>query len=350
MNDSHSRDRVGVIQIGVGGFGGAWVEAIRGSDRARCAGLVDVDPAALAPAAETLGLPAQRRFTDLEAAMGLDFDLAVVCIPPAARMDVYRRLVEAGKAVVCEKPLAESLADALAARGLADGAGAPFVVSQNYRYMDHNQELRDLLASGRFGRPVVAHVDFYRFPRLFGFREEMPHPLTVDMSIHHFDLARFLLDADPVAVTGESWNPPWTVFAGDAATSLTFEMTGGARLVCNASWTTLRPDERQTTWTGDWTIECEHGCVWMRGDAIRTAHFSLNETGHPEWEPTDEVEVRRRIPNSQRHVLHQALDHLAGGSPAPTAIDDNVKSLAMVFAAVEAFQQHRRVEVRSLLG
>jgi len=348
--NSDGSERRKLIQIGVGGFGRRWVEAISQSDRVECVGLVDIDAQALAKAADVFKLPAERQFDALEAAMELPFEAAVVCTPPATRPEIYSTLARAGKGILCEKPLAESMEQVLAARALAAETGVPFVVSQNYRYFDAVQALKSALAGGRFGRPMVAQVDFFKYPRFFGFREEMPFPLIIDMSIHHFDLARYLLSADPVGVVGASWNPPWSVMAGDPAASLSFEMTGGAQFIYNGSWTTLRPPELQTSWSGSWFIECEHGFVCMINDRIQTAHWSLDETGRPEWEPTDSVPVPRRVPHAQLHVLGQFVDQLSGGPPAPTGIDDNVNSMAMVFAALKAFETGRRVDVRAMLA
>ena len=341
---------VDVIQIGVGGFGRRWVEAIRQSPRARCVGIVDVNPDALAPAGEALGVPPERRFAELSPALELDFQAAVVCIPPAARMPVYEALARAGKAIVCEKPLAGSMEDALAAARLAAEWGIDFVVSQNYRYFDAVQTLKGVLASGRLGRPVVAHAEFFRSPRFFGFREQMPYPLIIDMSIHHFDLARYLLGADPLRVTGASWNPPWSVMAGDSAAALAFEMSGQKRFIYNGSWSTLRPPERHTPWPGNWFIECEHGCAWMIDEKVGIAHWSLDEAGQPDWEPPDEVELVPRVPDGQMHVLHQLLDQMAGGPPAPTTVADNVKSAAMVFGALRAFREKAAVEVAAMFS
>ena len=64
--------------------------------------------------------------------------------------------------------------------------------------------------SGDLGTVSAAAVQFFRGPHFGGFRETMAYPLVVDMAIHHFDLMRFLLDRDPVAVSGRSWNPPWS--------------------------------------------------------------------------------------------------------------------------------------------
>jgi predicted dehydrogenase len=137
--------------------------------------------------------------------------------------------------------------------------------------------------------------------------------------------------------------------SGDAATNVAFEMTGGRRFTYASSWCTLRPPEFQTSWSGNWYVECEHGSVCMVDEKVYSAHWSLDGDGRPEWEPTDRVEVQPQPGSAQLHMLEQFLDELDGTAKAPTGVDDNVKSMAMVFAAVLAFEEKRTVNVRNML-
>lgn len=50
-----------------------------------------------------------------------------------------------------------------------------------------------------------------------GFRDKMPSPLILDMAIHHFDLARYMSGADPVAVYAKEFNPAGSWYKGDVS-------------------------------------------------------------------------------------------------------------------------------------
>ena len=50
----------------------------------------------------------------------------------------------------------------------------------------------------------------------------MPFPVIIDMSIHHFDLIRFVTGLEAVKVSGAAWNPPWSNYKGDCSTSVVF--------------------------------------------------------------------------------------------------------------------------------
>lgn len=332
VNVQHLR----IIQIGVGGFGEQWVAALPLVDEVEVVGLVDIRPEAMASAGRKLGLPPGRQFVSLDQAMDtVEFDAAVIVIPPSARLPVYRRLAQAGKHIVCEKPLADSWENALLAREIAHETGVRFVISQNYRYGRNMQALRKAVSSGKYGSPVVSHIEFCAYPRFFGFREEMPYPLLIDMSIHHFDLMRFALGANPVSVTGRSWNSPWSVYRGDASASLIFEFEEGKFATYNASWASLRALGK---WSFKWDIECEGGLLSLEENLVRGTPYRLNEEGKPTWGEWEEVPLDPER-NGQAEILRQFVRSIRGGPPAATDVDDNIFSLAMVFHSIQACEQ-----------
>jgi predicted dehydrogenase len=335
------------VQVGVGGFGRRWVDALAAASGAQVVGLVDPNPAAMAAASEKLPVPAKAQFATLADAMSLKFDAAVVCVPPPARMPIYETLAAAGKHILAEKPLADSMADAAAAVALKARHGIHFVISQNYRYSAVMQTLRKVLAEQRYGAPGACQVDFFRYPRFRGFREEMAFPLIIDMAIHHFDLARFLLGADPISVVGKSWNGAWSVMKGDSASTLVFELSGGVHFAYNSSWTSLRPPDWQTDWNGTWVIECSKGCVVMKDSKIQAWPWRLDDKGQPTWGTGETIDVGE-FAGGQAYVLEQFVAELRGGPPAPTSVEDNIKSIAMVFAAVEAFRTRGNVSVAAM--
>jgi len=337
-----------IILLGVGGFGRRWVEAVGSMRRVKVVGLVDPDREALTAAADKLNVPLRHCFGELAAAMELDFEAAIVCTPPSTRPAIYRTLARAGKHILVEKPLAADMTAARAAVALKRRTAVRFAVAQNYRYRPCIQAARRLIASGKFGSPGACYVDFHRHPVLRGFRQKMPHPLLIDMSIHHFDLARYVLGADPRRVLGSTWTAPWSQLDGDGAATVTFEMTGGVRLAYNGSWITLRPQREHTTWTGDWTIECEHGCVMIRDDRLYAGRWRLDASGRPRWGKLTTPPMPRAR-DEQAQVLCDFLDSISNGTDAPTSVEDNIRSLAMVFAAVKAADAHRQVDVAKMI-
>ena len=80
--------------------------------------------------------------------------------------------------------------------------------------------LKGVLDSGRLGAVGAVSIRFHRGPHFGGFRDEMPFPLIIDMSIHHFDMMRYLLGREVTDIRGYSFNPAWSWFRGDATAIL----------------------------------------------------------------------------------------------------------------------------------
>ncbi|WP_427175114.1 Gfo/Idh/MocA family protein [Arthrobacter sp. 92] len=83
------------------------------------------------------------------------------------------------------------------------------------------------------------------------------------MAIHRFDMARFLLDSEPVSVWREEYNPSWSWYRGDAGAIALFEMSAGERFVFTGSWCS---PGFETSWNARWRISGEHGTVLSDGD------------------------------------------------------------------------------------
>ncbi len=180
------------IQVGAGGFGKVWLQVLPRNSTATLEALVDIDEATLKAAAEQVGLPADRCFTDYrEAFSTVKADAALCIVPPDRHADVALAAFENGLHVLTEKPLADTMPAAVRMVTEAEAAGRTLMVSQNYRFRTWVRTMRHLVESGQFGAAEDVLVKFAKAPRFEGsFRLKMEHPLVKDMSIHHFDLMR----------------------------------------------------------------------------------------------------------------------------------------------------------------
>jgi 1,5-anhydro-D-fructose reductase (1,5-anhydro-D-mannitol-forming) len=113
--------------------------------------------------------------------------------------------IEAGKHVLCEKPLALSLADARAMVRAAADAGVVLATNHHLRNAASHRAMRDAIAAGRIGRPLAARVfhAVYLPPHLQGWRLDKPEAgggVILDITVHDADTLRFVLGDDPVEV------------------------------------------------------------------------------------------------------------------------------------------------------
>ena len=320
-----------VIQVGIGGMGQAWLRAVQQSDEVTFAGFVEINDEVAEQVAASFGLDRTLIFKSLpEALDAVQADGVIDVTPPRFHREISLTALEAGIPVLSEKPLADTLEAARDIVRKADETGVLHMVAQNYRYSVPAQTLKQELASGVFGAVGSVTVEFFKGPHFGGFREEMPYPLVIDMAIHHFDMLRFLLGRDPVAVYGHSWNPSWSWFQGDASAAAVFQFEDGVTASYNGSWCS---QGQETPWNGHWRFECENGVVTLRNDVVRVAGLD---------NPVPPVEM---VHTAQSYLLHEFYQAVSSGTPPATTCQDNIHSLAMVFALVQSFETGTEVRI-----
>lgn len=324
-----------VVLVGAGGMGRAWLRTILDNPAADLAGVVDLDVDVARRALDEAEAPDVPVGSDAVALARETGARAIVNVTvPRAHHPVTTAALTAGLPVLGEKPVAETVSRALSLVAAAEVTGRLFVVSQSRRY---NRRLFAFREQARtLGDLGVLTTEFFKAPRFGGFREEMPHPLLIDMAIHPFDSARFLLDAEPVSVYCEEYNPSWSWYSGDAAAAAVFEMTGGVRYVYTGSWCS---PGRETSWNGSWRLSGASGTALWDGDHDPVVDRQPPVVPEPHAEPGEGI-------GGSLTTFLAALD----GGPVPMGeVHENVFSLVMVEAAVESATTGKRVRVDDVL-
>lgn len=335
-----------VVVVGAGSMGSWWAREIVASGVAELVGVADLvegapqrvidqsgaeDPAAVAVGADGVDL-----------ALELGADLIVNPTVPVAHHPITVKALHAGIPVLGEKPVTETLPEAISLLAHAELTGVPFMVSQSRRFFRQVRQLRSFVAA--HGPTVMTSAFFSLFTEMEGFRRTQGHPLLRDMGIHAFDTARYILDADPVAVTARGTRPEWSVYHHDATVSATFEMSDGSLFAYHGTWNARG---RPTWWNSEWRIGAQHGSATWDG------------TGAPVVGTEDEEETARLQaaidaetapePDQIAASLVECVSALREGRTPMCEIHENVLSFAMVEAAVAAVERGERVEIDELL-
>jgi len=321
-----------LIQVGVGGFGGSWLDLVSEEEECIPAAIVDIDDNALAAARDEHGIGGARSFGTLERAMeAVQCDAALIVTPPAVHAEQAIAVMDHGKHVLIEKPLADCMEAAREMVACAKANGVVLMVSQNYRFRAAARAVRKVIADGGIGPPGYLDVEFHKAPAFEGsFRLHMEYPLLVDMSIHHFDLMRYLTASDPVAVSARSFRPAWSWFDHEPALAATFEMSGGLVINYFGSWVSRG---RETTWDADWRIQGPEGALIWRDDRIVLA------TADDEFP----VPPAAMAASDRRYSMQEFMRCVQSGGEPETSGADNLKTLAMVFGALESVKTGQRV-------
>lgn len=336
-----------VVVAGAGSMGRAWLRTVEANDDVELAGIADLAVDVATAAAAELGHPGLPVGPDaVDLARQVDAEAIINVTIPAAHHPVTTAALLAGFPVLGEKPVASTVADGLSLAACAELTGKLFMVSQSRRYNKHLFAAK--ARAQALGRVGVVSVDFFKAPHFGGFREEMASPLLLDMAIHQFDMARFLLDADPVSVLCEEFNPAWSWYAGNAAATATFEFEGGARFAFTGSWCS---PGLETSWNGSWRISGERGTVLWDGDHEPTAAVAAQgEGGVGRSIAASAVDPGDAIAGSLREfVAAVRADPARTGAMPMGEVHTNVMSLAMVEAAIESASLGRRVALDDVL-
>lgn len=334
-------DTVKLIQVGVGAMGSIWFSIIQGMPGVETVACVDTNEAALDRLIQTGRIDAGHCFTSFaDAVSAVQADGVLVATPPDMHEEVCIQAARAGLHVLCEKPQAETLDSARRMVEAAATAGRILMVAQNRRHNPFIHTLAKLVKEGRYGKPGQVFVTFRQIFTRDSFRDSMAHPLLIDMANHHFDAIRCVLGQDPVGVMGTSWNPVWSRFKGSASALVVFDYADGLRVVYEGSWHTIDVD---MTGNGcDWRIECEQGVYACKKEVVyegargNSASGSFGVPLSPV--PMVEMEYQGHI-----YLLGEFMDAIHSGRLPQTTGEDNLKTLAMVFAAVEAVNTGRHV-------
>lgn len=334
------------VLTGAGAMSRKWLEAIKTVGGVDIVGIVDINAANAEARAKEHNINPEIG-TDLPAMLSrlapeIVFDVAI----PAVRHGIVSAALAAGAHVLSEKPMAETLEQARDLVARAKAADRLHVVIQNRRYLAQLRRIHRLVASGAIGEVTGVHCDFFLDPHFGGFREQMPHVLLLDMAVHTFDAARYVIGDIATSAYAEEWNPAGSWYERDASAFASFHFAGGAVMTYRGSW--AAPGLR-TSWESYWRITGTKGSiVWDGADDIRAARSNAHVSGQllpdtsmleiPALDPADRI-------GGHLGVITDFLAATRGGPVPETVGSENIKSLAMVLGAIDSSTLGRRVEI-----
>jgi len=337
---------VTVVLVGCGAMSKAWLDAVRQVDDLTLVGLVDIDEDRARQRAGEFGLDGVAIGTDLDAILNQTKpDIVFDVVVPPARRDVALTAFRHGCHVLTEKPLADSPDNARAIIDAARAAGRLHAVIQNRRYLADPRRIRRFVESGAIGAPTSIHCDFFIAPHFGGFREEMEHVLLLDMAIHTFDAARYMVNGEPATVYCQEWEPTNSWYHQGSSAMAIFDMGRGIVFTYRGSWCA---DGLGTSWESAWRIVGERGSLsWDGFDDLRAEvktdkreglFDAVEPVAVPPLDPRDRV-------GGHLGVIQDFIAAVRDGSEPETRGTDNIKSLAMVFAAIDSAETGRRVAI-----
>lgn len=268
-------------------------------------------------------------------------DAVVIASPTNTHVDIAVAAARAGKAILCEKPIDLDLARVEACIEEVERAGVPFMVGFNRRFDPDVHALRDAVRAGEVGRIETVTITS---------RDPEPPPLGYvrasggifrDMTIHDFDIARWLLDEEPseLYATASCLVDSAIGEAGDADTAMVVMRTA-AGVLCHIG------NSRRAVYGYDQRIEVfgERGALHAgnRSATSVTRWFAEGVLADPPLRFFAE-----RYAESYRAELDDLVHAVATGTQSADGASaaDGRCALVLAEAAIESVRTGRAVRV-----
>ncbi len=216
------KDRVNVGLIGVGRIGKLHAEHLAYRiPAARLLVIADVNEAAARECANRLGI-AEATGDCRTILTRDDIDAVIICSPTNMHARMIEEVSAAGKHIFCEKPIDLQLSRVDSALAAAKKAGVKLQIGFNRRFDPNFLRVRKAIENGEIGEPQLLHI-ISRDPAPPSIDYvKVSGGMFMDMTIHDFDMARYLIGADVeevYAAAGVTVDPAIGA-AGDVDTAL----------------------------------------------------------------------------------------------------------------------------------
>ncbi len=232
-----------------------------GHPHCKLVGLADVSEAALAFAGDKFEIA--RRATDYRVLLDdPEIDVVDICAPSALHAEICVAALQAGKHVLCEKPMATSRSGAGVILQAIAASGKKLMIGQHMRYEPSVLALRDFLSKTDVGHIYYSRAQWLRRRRLpgkpaFADRRLSGGGALYDIGVHMLDLAWWLMGCPrPISATGGVYNylarsgqvgSEWgdwdheTIDVEDFSAGM-IRFAGGGTLTLEASWLGMQPE------------------------------------------------------------------------------------------------------------
>jgi predicted dehydrogenase len=318
--------------LGAGLIAGVHAHAYRASPRVRLVAVADPVPDKADRIADQYDA---KVVPDLEAMLDLGVDVVDVCTPPTAHADATVTALEAGRHVICEKPIARTLADARRVATAADAALGLLTIGHVSRFEPDHRAARDLVVTGEIGEVrLLKHSTTSALP---GWTEAgwLTDPATsggplVDQAVHSFDYAGWVVGGRAVRVHCMATDSG----AGPATYALTTVRYGNDAIAhVECGW--AHPPARGFKLTAE--IVGTRGRLSWSYDHMMSGVLYPRE-GDPEW--WDALGDR-----GFTLELRTFFDAMRSGGPAPVPAREAMESLRIALAAEESARTGRTIDL-----
>jgi glucose-fructose oxidoreductase len=333
----------GYAVVGLGSYATRQImPAFKNCDQARLVALVSGTPAKLDRYGAEYGVPATHRYSyaDFDKIRdNPDIDAVYIILPNSLHAEYTIRAARAGKHVMCEKPMAVSVAECEAMIAACRKAGRKLMIGYRSRFEQHNRLAIELARGGHVGptRLVTAQHGFNAQPNQWRLDRALSGGGSLmDIGIYSLNAARYLTGEEPVEVSAveatDRTDPRFRTVEDRVSFLLRFP--SGIEANCVSSYGSNHNGYR-VIGTDGW-IDMEPATSY-EGQTMRIRK--------------DGVVTPRPLPPPRRTQFAAQLDHLAesvaAGKEPLTAGEEGLADLRVMEAIYRSMRERRHVSLRA---
>lgn len=272
-----------------------------------------------------------------------EIDAVLICSSTDTHSLISLEAVRAGKHVFCEKPIDHDIDKIREVAEALEGTGLKYQVGFNRRF-DHNFEaLQKAVASGKIGKPEIIKITS-RDPEPPSIDYvKVSGGMFLDMTIHDFDMVRFLAgcDAEEIYVQAANLVDPAIGEAGDVDTAvITLKMENGALAVIdNCRRAAYGYDQRAEVFGAE-------GMAAVENDSMSNAVIS-NAQGVTGEKPL--FFFLERYMEAYAKEITSFIDAIVNDRETPLTVQDGLKPVLMGLAAQKSLKEHRPVKISEII-
>lgn len=266
-----------------------------------------------------------------------DIDAVIICTPTDTHADLIERFSRGGKAVFCEKPIDLNIARVKACLKVVEETKAKLMVGFNRRFDPHFMAVRKAIDDGQIGDVEMVTI-ISRDPGLPPIEYiKRSGGIFRDMTIHDFDMARFLLREEPISVsaTAAVLIDKSVGDAGDYdSVSVLLQTKSGKQAMISNS--------RRAVYGYDQRIEVHGSKGMVSAENLRPVLIELaNSLGYTR--PPIHDLFMTRYAQAYANELASFISAIEEGSAISPSGADGLAALALADAAVKSVEEKRQI-------
>jgi myo-inositol 2-dehydrogenase/D-chiro-inositol 1-dehydrogenase len=327
--------------LGAGRIGKVHAKAITANPKAQLVAVADALPQAATDLSGQYGCEVRSIEQILDAA---DIDAVVICTPTDTHAELIEQFARAGKAIFCEKPIDLSIERVKQCLKVVDAEGATLMVGFNRRFDPHFMAVHDAVTGGQIGAVEMITIvsrDPGAPPAEYVKRSG---GIFRDMTIHDFDMARFLLGEEIETVSAQA-----SVLV-DKAIGAAGDYDSASVMLATASGKHATiSNSRRATYGYDQRIEVHGSKGAVAAENQRPVSIEIaNASGYTR--PPLHDFFMTRYTEAYAREISAFIDAVESKSPASPSGIDGLIALALAEAALKSVHEGRAVKVSEITG